>query len=100
MTADIMHYVTCKERSRSKALKKCKTKDQEKNRLKRKFLALTNDEAKANKERAWRAGTYKSVVNMAVGLSIAAQRRKRRWAFCRLRNLRSNYITSMLIPTL
>jgi hypothetical protein len=48
-------------------LQKAKTKEEKKNRLKRKFLLLTNDEAKANKERANRAGTHKSGVNMAEG---------------------------------
>lgn len=67
MPDDVMHYITFKDRSRLKALEKCKTKDQKKNRLKRKFLALTTDEAKANKERATRASTYKSGMNMAAG---------------------------------
>jgi hypothetical protein len=67
MTDDVRHYLTVKERARLKQLEKCKTKEQKKNRLKRKFLAATNDEAKAKKERATRAGTYKSGMNMADG---------------------------------
>jgi hypothetical protein len=48
-------------------LEKSKTKEHKKNRLKCKFLAMSTDEAKAKKERANRAGTYKSGMNMADG---------------------------------
>jgi hypothetical protein len=67
MTEDVRHYITVKERARLKKQRKAKTKDEKKNRLKRKFVTMTTDEAKAKKERATRAGTYKSGMNMAEG---------------------------------
>jgi hypothetical protein len=67
MTNDVLHYITIKDRMHLKQLEKCKTKEQKKNRLKRKFLSATTDEAKAKKERENRAGTYKSGINMADG---------------------------------
>jgi hypothetical protein len=67
MTDDVQHYITVKDTKCLKRLEKVKTKEQKKLRLKRKFTALTNDEAKAQKERQTRAGTYKSGMNMADG---------------------------------
>jgi hypothetical protein len=67
MTDDVRHYITVKDRARLAKLQKAKTKEEKKNRLKQKFLLLTNDEAKANKEQADNAGMHKSGVNMAEG---------------------------------
>jgi hypothetical protein len=67
MTDYVQHYITVKDRTRLKRLEKVKTKEQKKLRLKRKFTALTNDEAKTKKERQTGAGTYKSGMNMADG---------------------------------
>jgi hypothetical protein len=68
MTDDVLlHYISVKDKSRLRQVEKARTKQQKKHRLKRKFLAMTTDEAKAKKERATCAGTYKSGMNMADG---------------------------------
>jgi hypothetical protein len=40
MTNDVHHYLTVKERARQKKLDKAKTKNEKKNRLKRKFITM------------------------------------------------------------
>jgi hypothetical protein len=67
MTDDVLHYLTVKDKARLKRIATSKTKEQKKNRLKRKFEAAVNDEVQAKKERAVRAGTYKPGMNMAAG---------------------------------
>lgn len=69
VTPDIMHFLTVKDRERSKRLEKLKASKQKKRRMKGKIDALRNETTIAVKERARREGTYRRGMNIAAGSS-------------------------------
>jgi hypothetical protein len=60
MTANIVHYLAVKERSRHKQLQKIKTKDLKKAHLQGRITKQKDDEVIAKNECMKRDGTYKS----------------------------------------
>jgi hypothetical protein len=67
MTPDIHHFLVTKQNSRQKRREKRKLKETKKDRVKRKYLKLAEDEACAKRDASKRAGTYKRGQNMADG---------------------------------
>jgi hypothetical protein len=64
MTNNVKHFLRSRETTRARRLEKAKTKEQKKERLKRKYAQLVSDTAIAKKERSKRDGTYKAGQNM------------------------------------
>jgi hypothetical protein len=67
MTANVLHFLEVKEKTRTKRLDKIKTKEHKKLRMANKFEQLRQDEIIAKRERSKRDGTYKSGLNMDEG---------------------------------
>lgn len=67
MTPNIVHFLEVKDKQRSKRLSTMKTNKAKRDRMKRKYLQLQEDEKIAKKERSKRDGTYKTGMNMAAG---------------------------------
>jgi hypothetical protein len=67
MTPNIVHFLQVKDKQRSKRLSAMKTTKAKRDRMKRKYLQLQEDEKIAKKERSKRDGTYKTGMNVADG---------------------------------
>lgn len=67
MTPNVLHYLTTKEKQRKLRLEKQTTSKFKRNRNKRKFSQLREEERQAKVERAKREGTYVSGQNVAEG---------------------------------
>jgi hypothetical protein len=67
MTPNIIHFLEVKENQRRKRLVKLKTREAKRDRMKRKFDKLKEDEKIAKKERSKRDGTYRTGMNVASG---------------------------------
>lgn len=67
MPPDIQHFLAVKQNCRQKRRDKRKLKETKRNRVKRKYEKLAEDEACAKRDAAKRAGTYKRGQNMAAG---------------------------------
>jgi hypothetical protein len=69
MTPNIVHFLEVKDKQRNRRLAKVKTRKAKRERMKRKFDRLRQDELVARKERSKRDGTYKTGMNVAAGAS-------------------------------
>jgi hypothetical protein len=67
VTPNVLHFINFKEKRRAKRLLSLQTNLYKKERMKRKYLQLAEDEKTARKERSKRDGTYTSGMNMAAG---------------------------------
>jgi hypothetical protein len=67
MTPNVLHFLQVKEMQREKRLANMKTTKAKKDRLKRKYFQLKEDELIARKERSKRDGTYKRGMNVSAG---------------------------------
>jgi hypothetical protein len=67
MPPDIHHFLVTKQNGRQRRREKRKLNQSKKDRVKRKYLKLAEDEACAKRDAAKRAGTYKKGQNMAEG---------------------------------
>jgi hypothetical protein len=64
ITKNVLYCLQMKDRTRKNRLKKIKTKEKKKDRIKRKHEDLVRDEEVARKERTKQEGVYKSGLNM------------------------------------